>query len=143
MRTLLCRAHCSLGGEPEVPFCYPVRTAYRLPYGASCYATGHPRVLQPCFGKFFFGFVADPSGSAVGARPNHGHAITCAAVDLTSTPVRWRHSGVKNRQMTLFLALLNEHEPTVDRGHRRCCIVDLLTVEADPALIDRAPGIAL
>lgn len=102
-----------------------------------------PRVFQPCFGKFFFGFVADPSGSAVGARLNHGHAITCAAVDLTSTPARWRHSGVKNRQMTLFLALLNEHEPTVDGGHRRRCIVDLLTVEADPALIDRAPGIAL
>ena len=83
MRTLLCRARCSLGGEPEVPFCCPVRTAYRQLCGATCYATGLPRVFQPCFGKFFFEAVIGLSEAAGGTLAASPHTTTRAITNLT------------------------------------------------------------
>ena len=143
MRTLLCQARCSLGGEPEVPCCRPVRTAYRQPRGASRYASGLPRVFQPWLGKFFLRAhrrtVRDSGQNIIGAPASHNSKHCEPRVNST----RERRSGAKNRQMTLFLALLDEHEPIVDQDDRCRPIGDLFPIEADPALVDCTSGITL
>ena len=60
----------------------PVPAAYRLPCGASCYATGLPRVFQPCFGKFFFEAVIGLSEAAGGTLAAWTHTTTRAVTKV-------------------------------------------------------------
>ena len=60
----------------------PVPAAYRLPCGASCYATGLPRVFQPCFGKFFFEAVIGLSEAAGGTLAACTHTTTRAVTKV-------------------------------------------------------------
>ena len=60
----------------------PVQAAYRLPCGASCYATGLPRVFQPCFGKFFFEAVIGLSEAAGGTLAACTHTTTRAVTKV-------------------------------------------------------------
>lgn len=113
---------------------------------------GRIATLQAPLGKFnpglpdFFGIPGNSSGAAAGtlavATGSTNACWQCRHVNSVTRPPQLA-SGRDNHEMALLLPLLNKHVALINSDHCRLCRVNLLAVEPDAALSERAAGVTL